>query len=527
MEEEIVAVPRRLLEEVLHDGTCPLHVRLQLQRALHRPEPCNLALELPRVAFDFHKLEPCLPEVVVLLALPDIMAVRVCNSVGLIWAMLHQAVKLGGASAVSSVHTRIRTRLWIQRVAELNRDTTDETVFETPLRRLADDALRRRMETEVADARHNMETQIQTFQMEVDRRMDQYALRVHAIVEERVQQQLDAILAVEMDKVRTMVEGRIRAVVQREVHQTVCDMQERLEELAKENERLRGAFLEQLDQWDRCLRSIVWALSPSSTGFFTWILQSLWCCRRRVTQLPWAALRTASSREALGRSAADHPQEQAMQTRVNGALPIDAHARGQPAGETSALDLAQDMQSQLLAAITAAAVARSTVRQARLPEEPQQRSDHLAQHLSQQQPQQEQEQQDQQEQQRRLQQHQQQQQQQQLQQQQQQPQQEEEEEEDEECEEEEEEVDSEPEEDWECNEREEEEEVALVEDVPEVLDRVEAEESVQHVAIDEGDVDPQAVMTQIPRTGRHTDEDDAMPSEEAVVQEASRRVNDS
>merc|ERR1740123_2043899 len=150
-------------------------------------------------------------------------------------------------------------------VSELNRETTDETVFETPLRRLADDALRRRMETEVNDARHNMETQIQTFQMEVDRRMDQYALRVHAIVEERVQQQLDAILVVEMDKVRTMVEGRIRAVVQREVHQTVSEMQERLEELSKENERLRGAFLEQLDQWDRCLRSIVWALSPTST----------------------------------------------------------------------------------------------------------------------------------------------------------------------------------------------------------------------------------------------------------------------
>merc|ERR1719326_2049699 len=137
------------------------------------------------------------------------------------------------------VHNRIRTRLWIERVADLTRDTADETVFETQVRSFANDALRRRMEAEMAEAKLHTERQIHAFQGEVDRRMEEQALRVHAIVEERVQQQIDSILAAEMEKVRAMVEEQVQerahAVVQREIHATVCEMQARLAVLAREN----------------------------------------------------------------------------------------------------------------------------------------------------------------------------------------------------------------------------------------------------------------------------------------------------
>merc|ERR1719473_131252 len=117
---------------------------------------------------------------------------------------MHRA--LVGLGELQKVHDRIRARLWIQRVQDLTRDTDDETVFETQVRSFANDALRRRMEAEMAEAKLDMERQIHAFQGEVDRRMEEQALRVHAIVEERVQQQLDGILASEMEKVRILVE---------------------------------------------------------------------------------------------------------------------------------------------------------------------------------------------------------------------------------------------------------------------------------------------------------------------------------
>merc|ERR1719434_615914 len=173
---------------------------------------------------------------------------------------MHRAT--AGHSDLMRVHDRIRTRLWIQRVADITKDTADETLFENQVKSFANDALRRRMEAEMAEAKLHMERQIHAFQGEVDRRMEEQALRVHAIVEERVQQQLDTILAAEMEKVRALVEervqDRVRAVVQREVRATVCEVQARLVALACENDRLRCAFVEHSDL---CFRSLVWMLS--------------------------------------------------------------------------------------------------------------------------------------------------------------------------------------------------------------------------------------------------------------------------
>lgn len=297
------------------------------------------------------RLGPCVALIAESLALAEVLAMRACSLAALDWVMQRTSSQLvhddgceegiaghmyaadgAGPLAVASVatdlgalpkvHDRIRTRLWIQRVAELNRDNSDETTFETQVRSFANDALRRRMEAEMAEAKRDMERQIHAFQAEVDRRMEEQAHRVHAIVEERVQQQLDGILATEMEKVRALVEERVqnkvRAVVQREVQTTVCEMQVRLAVLARENDRLRTAFLEHLDHSDLCYRSLVWALSPNATGFFARTLRVVWYCQRRFTKFSAWLLGVPPDRrrerlrtrlEALRRTAGGAPSE--------------------------------------------------------------------------------------------------------------------------------------------------------------------------------------------------------------------------
>merc|ERR1719382_2432788 len=103
------------------------------------------------------------------------------------------------------VHDRIRARLWMRRIEDVTAGTKDETVFETRMRTLADDALRSRMETEMEEALAHMEDQIRTFQAEVDRRLEEQEEHVRRLVEERVQKELDAILA---SGVQAMIEER-------------------------------------------------------------------------------------------------------------------------------------------------------------------------------------------------------------------------------------------------------------------------------------------------------------------------------
>ncbi|CAK0823965.1 unnamed protein product [Prorocentrum cordatum] len=243
--------------------------------------PCLACAEPAGPACITDCIGPLLPLVAARLPLADILAVRTCSSAGLEWAMERRTQRLG---ELARVHDRIRSRLWIQRLFLLNQGSADETVYETKVRSLADDAQRKRMEAEMAETRRDMEVQIRNFQQEVDRRMDLQAERVHAIVEERVQQQLDAIMHAEMEKVRTMVEdhvqGRVRSVVQREVRATVCEMQVRLARLARENDRLRAAFLEQLDHSNMCLRFMLWARSTNTTTGL--IARALWAARRRL-----------------------------------------------------------------------------------------------------------------------------------------------------------------------------------------------------------------------------------------------------
>mmetsp|Transcript_50671 Transcript_50671/g.135013 ORF Transcript_50671/g.135013 Transcript_50671/m.135013 type:complete len:300 (-) Transcript_50671:553-1452(-) len=278
-----VLVPRWVLREILLDGSCPLHIRLQLRQVMERA--CHSAnaeaTKGPEGAqCSLSALGSCLAIVASRLSMSEILALRSVGTGCLDWAM-QRAVT--GEEGLQKVHDRIRARLWIQRVSDVTRDTSDETIFETQVKSFANDALRRRMESEMANAKIHMERQIHAFQGEVDRRMEEQALRVHAIVEERVQHQLDTILAAEMEKVRALVEervqDRVRAVVQREVRATVCEVQARLAALACENDRLRCAFVEHSDL---CFRSLVWMLSPNATGFFARTVRIMWCCKRRL-----------------------------------------------------------------------------------------------------------------------------------------------------------------------------------------------------------------------------------------------------
>lgn len=285
---DIVLVPRGLLREVLADGCCPLHLRLQLARHLEEEavppsaaSSCGSAViasadnassergSANEVAVSTEATEVgelarldrhCLAGVAAYLPLAEVLSVRACSREPLQWAMQREAQEQGPRHWV---HDRIRTRLWMRRIADLTAGTKDESVFETQMRSLADEALRSRMEDEMQEALAHMEEQIQSFQAEVDRRLEEQDQHVRRMVEERVQQELDAILVSEVAKVQVMVEERVRervsAIFRREVRETVKELQEKLDYLVHENQTLSDAFAE------ANLRSKIffWALHPS------------------------------------------------------------------------------------------------------------------------------------------------------------------------------------------------------------------------------------------------------------------------
>jgi len=339
-DDDAVLVSRGLLRDIVRDGTCPLHLRMQIERALLRTpaggmscicrsvpsQACSSTSKFPAAAAaseheqtnlpaeivgfceelaDAEGSDPkcinalkgsCLALIVSMLPLTEVLTLRTASSLGLSCAMQRA---MSEHHELMKVHNRIRARLWIQRVMEVTKDTPDESQFENQVRSFANDALRRRMEAEMADAKIQMERQILAFQGEVDRRMEEQALRVHTIVEERVQQQLDNILAAEMQKVRTLVEERVqervRAVVQREVHATVYEVHTKLAALVRENDRLRHAFDEHADD---CFRSLVWMVSPNTTGLLARTLRAMWCCRRSFSSFSsWILGRPADRRQ--------------------------------------------------------------------------------------------------------------------------------------------------------------------------------------------------------------------------------------
>eukprot|EP00747_Dinoflagellata_sp_TGD_P208923 gnl/TRDRNA2_/TRDRNA2_82366_c0_seq1.p1 gnl/TRDRNA2_/TRDRNA2_82366_c0~~gnl/TRDRNA2_/TRDRNA2_82366_c0_seq1.p1 ORF type:complete len:571 (+),score=131.67 gnl/TRDRNA2_/TRDRNA2_82366_c0_seq1:42-1754(+) len=348
-----VVVPRGLLREVIEDGCCPLHLRMALVRAVLQ-QPVSLPLRptthaaLSCTADEDSRLSPssmatlvpCMSVIAAHLPLAEVLALRAASSQGLQWAMQRSAAEHG---ELRKVHNRIRARLWICRVSDLTDGTSDETIFESQVRSFADDALRRRMEGEMAGAKLHMERQIRAFQQEVDQRMEEQAVRLHAIVEERVQQRLDLILAQEMEKLRNLIEEqvqeRVRSVVQQEVRSKLCEVQGRLYALARENDRLRDECAEHSDV---CLRTLVWALSPKAKGPFACTFRMVWKFQRRFAQLTAWLLGVPADRRlerarAFAEAANRLPSSEEPQNIAALPLPIDAEASILPGDPSHAI----------------------------------------------------------------------------------------------------------------------------------------------------------------------------------------------
>jgi len=257
--DAVVAVPRRLLREIVADGCCPLHLRQQLSRLIAdqkdpkttTPEP---GVPLPGRIRSSEETEGgvlsvlprhCIALVFAFLPVAEVLEMRACGAETLRWAMQHGVEE---REPRRWIHDRIRARLWMRRIQDLTSGTKDESVFETRMRSFADDVLRSRMETEMQEALAHMEEQIRAFQAEVDRRLEEQERHVRRMVEERVKQELDAILVSEVAKVQAMVEERVRervgAIFRREVRDTVHELQKKLDACTAENEMLSDAFAE-------------------------------------------------------------------------------------------------------------------------------------------------------------------------------------------------------------------------------------------------------------------------------------------
>lgn len=289
-DSDCVVVERGLLREILADGCCPLHLRLRLSRLLggaglpDASKPCTEAYDGDCAASQIVEVEPnqqalaeenkelsvrhaffedlsmhCLATVSANLPLAEVLEVRACSREALQWVMQRGTEEHGPRNWI---HNRIRARLWIRRVADVTAGTRDESIFETRLRTFADDALRSRMENEMQEALQTMEEQIHQFQTEVDRRLEEQERHVRRMVEERVQQELDAILASEVVKVQATIERRVRervgATFHREVQQTVTELETKLNQLVEENDLLKDAFAE-ANLRAKCM---FWAVNP-------------------------------------------------------------------------------------------------------------------------------------------------------------------------------------------------------------------------------------------------------------------------
>lgn len=248
MDQVMVPVPRDVIREVIEDGCCPLHLRLQLRRALQGDPIVDIEAALKNCTSPLTTLDPrCLAAVASHLSLASVLSLRTGSSGALQWAMQRP---VADEAPLQQVHDRVRARLWMRRVAEVTAGTDDETVFETRLRSYADEALRTRMEAELREALDNSERQIRAFQDEVGRRMEEQEQHTRSLVEAQVQEGLDAILAVEIAKVRAVVEEqvleRVGGALQREIRRAVRDLRV---ELGIFTARCRGSW-----------RSVAWDL---------------------------------------------------------------------------------------------------------------------------------------------------------------------------------------------------------------------------------------------------------------------------
>lgn len=316
-EGAFVPVPRGVIQEILDDGCCPLQLRLQLQRALAsdcRPPDgacANAQCSGALVGGLSEAASCCAGAVASFLQLPDFLAARVAGadflcavmqrqpdemdtpvatsevpfdlspsvlSEVMVWseavneehvANLPSSIQVIQAAcatgAAKDVRDKVRIRLWLERISTVAAGTADEKLFETRMKKFVDEALRRRLEGEMAQAKANMLQCIQSISQcvqsiseeverrgqekvaalkeEFDRRVSEQATKLQDMVERRVNEQAKA-LQVEVDRrtelVRAAVEQRARE--QEEVafrlQAEMATMRTTLEERVREQEEV-------------------------------------------------------------------------------------------------------------------------------------------------------------------------------------------------------------------------------------------------------------------------------------------------
>mmetsp|Transcript_89081 Transcript_89081/g.147401 ORF Transcript_89081/g.147401 Transcript_89081/m.147401 type:complete len:451 (-) Transcript_89081:89-1441(-) len=354
-----VSVPRCVLREVLEDGCCPLHLRVQLARVL-RGNTCGAAVDSQRVetppcealldaGLDGTLDAGCTSAIAAFMSHEDLLATRAAGTEPLCSMMRRPLVEdsssavapsarsqlpgaaeldggLGdldhlasiavaatrgdnellevarhlqlvdgpenqgsaapaGLSALANVHRRIRVRLWLRRLAELTAGGIDEDIFESSVRSFVDDALRRRLEAEVAAAKRGMEGEVRTAKANMLQCVQAISEEVDRRVREKVaalQEEFDRRAGEQAHGLREMVEQRVSEqtlALQAEVNRRTDCVREAVEQRAREQEeaaarlhaevaRIRGVLEERVREQEDVAQRLTNELTTLRSKFF-------------------------------------------------------------------------------------------------------------------------------------------------------------------------------------------------------------------------------------------------------------------
>ncbi|CAK0846870.1 unnamed protein product [Prorocentrum cordatum] len=162
--EAAVPVPRSLLQELLDDDCCPLHLRLGIAQSLAAAPAAAAAAggaqTCPGAAGLVGLGGYCVGLVAGCLHLPEVLATRACGRELLQW-VARRGAEGEGHAAFRQVRDRMRARLWMWRVAALTGGTSDEGMFETRARSFANGALRARMQADLEALKARTEAEVQ------------------------------------------------------------------------------------------------------------------------------------------------------------------------------------------------------------------------------------------------------------------------------------------------------------------------------------------------------------------------------
>lgn len=281
-----VAVPRHVIQEILADGCCPLQLRLQLQVALAREGSAHSLGQRSDVqAPGTFWRGDCAGMMASFLELGDFLVARAAGP-SLLCAVMQpdpgnqgalaapsadplddptaasalellqepqagehaasgwppRAQAAGVRGSAEDVRDRLRVRLWMSQISKVSAGTSDERLFEIQAKRFWEDALRRRLEDEVADAKHTMEEEVRVAKANmlecVQSISDEVDARVHSKVAD-LQHEFDRRAAEQVRGLQDMVERRVHeqtAALQAEVDRRTDIVRAAVEQRSREQE---------------------------------------------------------------------------------------------------------------------------------------------------------------------------------------------------------------------------------------------------------------------------------------------------